>query len=252
MASPQAREKDGGGVGGVEDGGSKEAGVGSTGPEQAVDAGDSRRIGPWHTPDPRRQRILADRLSNPALRAARPATSSPHSSRRSCPSPLLSHSPYHPSGRMDRASSGPPSSPRRNTTSTSSPHTPHYGAVSPRRQPPLYCTPGSSRRVTEEELDGIVERVTKPTVASRGGVDLQDKDFTYITTPRLKTLPVLPGLDRRYLGLQRVDSARMEQIVQRLTRLTSAYKSKFAPNNNVYVDMEPGAHMVPRRTQSAV
>ena len=86
--------------------------------------------------------------------------------------------------------------------------------------------------------------MTRPTVASRGGVDLLGKDFTYIQPRRLKTLPWVPGLERRYLGLPPADAGRMEQIVRRLTRTTSASTAKFAPNRNVYVDREPGAHMV--------
>ncbi|KAL8608200.1 hypothetical protein ACOMHN_016655 [Nucella lapillus] len=277
MASQETQEK-GGGVG-------KEEGVAvekertpggvSTAAEASAEWPDSRRIGPWHPPDYQRQKALADRLSNSALRSSRPATS-PQDTQQP-PYLSLQHSPYnrHPSSpaataigtrrgyntintkmNSSRSSSGPlssprvGSSPRRQASSASL----RYGAVSPRRQPPLFPTPATSRRVTEDELDGIVERITKPTVSSRGGVDLQDKDFTYIQTPRLKTLPVVPGLDRRYLGLQRVDSARMDEIVLRLTRMTSAYKAKFARNKNVYVDMEPGAHMVsPQRSaQSAV
>lgn len=219
---------------------------------------DNRRIGPWHAPDLNRQRVLADRLANPALRSSRPATrltvdrnpyDSPPSS--SSSASALARSPYRhrtTGNSNSRMNSAPTSgSPRRDTGSPKRQlSTPRYGAVSPRRQPPLYPNSANSRRVTDDELDSIISRVTRPTVSSRGGVDLLDKDFTYIQPRRLKTLPVVPGLERRYLGLQSVDSARMDDIVGRLTRMTSAYTAKFAINKNVWVDREPGAHMVQR------
>lgn len=116
------------------------------------------------------------------------------------------------------------------------------GAIYPRRQQPLY--PVRTRSVSPDELITIVGRLTRPTVASRGGVDLENKDFTYIKPPRIKTLPIIPGLERRYLGLDVVSSKQLEDIVSRLTRMTSAYEAKFAPNRNVWVDQEPGAHLV--------
>jgi hypothetical protein len=137
------------------------------------------------------------------------------------------------------------SSPRRHPSSSYYSNSPLASPLT--RQPPLFPNSANARRVTEDELEDLNERVTRPTVASRGGVDLQDKDFTYIQPRRLKTLPCLPGLERRYLGLQPVDAGKMDEIVGRLTRLTSAYQAKFAPNRNVWIDMEPGAHIVMQR-----
>ncbi|CAG5116611.1 unnamed protein product [Candidula unifasciata] len=58
---------------------------------------------------------------------------------------------------------------------------------------------------------------------------------------------LLPGLDRRYLGLQPMNKQQVEDMVMRLTRMTSAYKAKFSPNPHVWVDTSPGAHMVIKR-----
>nr|KAG5712021.1 hypothetical protein BaRGS_020747 [Batillaria attramentaria] len=169
--------------------GEEEGGNGSSGGKREEKGGgggggrdeDSRRIGPWHPPDHKRQLKLATRLSNPDYRSTR-----------------------------------------------------------------------SVRTVSPEELDTIIGRVTRPTVASRGGVDIMHKDFTYNKPPRLKTLPVIPGLDRRYMGLQHVSNDQLNDIVSRLTRMTSAYEAKFAQNRNVWVDMEPGAHIVRLRKGQAV
>ena len=249
-------------------------------PDLPVDGANGKRIGPWDSPVFSRQTALADRLSNPAqprsshrphtpvitASLANPATiRSPYAS-----SAAISNSNGRPRGananannhtytsgsRMSSAKSAPPgsgwSSPRRDGSPRRQLSTPRYGSVSPRRQPPLFPTPSNTRKVSEQELDGIVMRVTRPTVASRGGVDLLDKDFTYIKPRRLKTLPVVPGLERRYMGLQVVDTDKMQEIVSRLTRMTSAYTAKFAPNRNVWIDMEPGAHMVQRGNAQSV
>ena len=239
-------------------------------PERSVDGPDSSRIGPWTQPDFSRQTALAERLSNPTLRTKRPPGSQQsHASDRRRPyTPLTAslatiHNPYAPGSsrirasytpgsRMSSAASAPAGSPRRDGSPRRQLSTPRYGSLSPRRQPPLFPTPSNTRKVSEQELDIIVARVTRPTVASRGGVDLLDKDFTYIKPRRLKTLPVVPGLERRYLGLKVVDSGRMQEIVDRLTRMTSAYTAKFAPNRNVWIDMEPGAHMVQQRNAQSV
>lgn len=274
----EVREEGGQGQG---DEGAVEVSSAST-PDLPVDGANGKRIRPWDTPVFSRQTALADRLSNPALprsshrphtplitaSLADPATiRSPYES-----SAAISNSNSRPRGananananshtytsgsRMSSAKSAPPgsgwSSPRRDGSPRRQLSTPRYGSVSPRRQPPLFPTPSNTRKVSEQELDSIVMRVTRPTVASRGGVDLLDKDFTYIKPRRLKTLPVVPGLERRYMGLQVVDQDKMQEIVSRLTRMTSAYTAKFAPNRNVWIDMEPGAHMVQRGNAQSV
>ncbi|XP_005098354.2 uncharacterized protein DDB_G0283697 [Aplysia californica] len=62
-----------------------------------------------------------------------------------------------------------------------------------------------------------------------------------------KSYSVVSGLDRRYMGLQSVNEEDMRQIVSRLTKMTSAYNAKFAPNPHVWIDNSPGAHMVRKR-----
>ncbi len=96
-----------------------------------------------------------------------------------------------------------------------------------------------TRAVNDSELDVIVERITRPTVSSRGGVDLLDKDFTYIKPRPRKTLIIIPGLERRYMGLQKVSREEMKHIIARLTRMTTAYTAKFGPDRNVWVDDSP-------------
>ncbi|KAK6195164.1 hypothetical protein SNE40_000644 [Patella caerulea] len=114
------------------------------------------------------------------------------------------------------------------------------------RNSPLF---GTSRNVTPGELDVIVGRVTRPTVASRGGVDLHEKDFTYIHPKPQKTLLVIPGLERRYMGHQKVSRQEMDDIVDRLTRMTTAYDAKYGPDKNVWYDRSPQA--VFKRSRSA-
>ena len=95
------------------------------------------------------------------------------------------------------------------------------------------------RSVGSKELNSIVSRLVRPTVASRGGIDLLNKDFVYIKQKPRKTMPEVPGLERRYLGLQSVSQTEMKSIVARLTKMTTAYTAKFGPNHNTWVDDSP-------------
>ncbi len=84
--------------------------------------------------------------------------------------------------------------------------------------------------VFTEELNQIIGRVTRPTVASRGGKDLAQKKYEYIPIRRLKTLPYISGLDERYAGNRRHTCAEFADVVSRLTRPTKASRSREAPN----------------------
>lgn len=193
---------------------------------------DRERLRPWDRPDYQRQLKLADRLASPVQR---PTWDQQH---RHGGDVDLRRGSYNSSNSLARIN-------KQHSPRTASP-------IFPWRGRPLYPSPYNSRTATPDQLDGIVARVTKPTVSTRGGVDLQGKEFEYIKTPKLKTLPVIHGLERRYQGQQCVTSAQLDAIVERLTRMTSAYHAKFAPNRNVWVDMEPGAHLVQQRKHQVV
>ena len=91
--------------------------------------------------------------------------------------------------------------------------------------------PSSSGTVTSRELKSIVDRLTRPTVASRGGEANADKNWEYIPVRRQKTLPHIPGLDTKYLCKNRaMTREEFNAMVGRLTRSTKASQWKTAPN----------------------
>ncbi|CAH1786917.1 unnamed protein product [Owenia fusiformis] len=81
---------------------------------------------------------------------------------------------------------------------------------------------GGLMTVNPGEMKDIVTRLTKPTVASEGGKAYENKTFVYVPTPKLKTLPVIAGLETRYLGGKKVSKQEFEEIISRLTRPTKA------------------------------
>ncbi len=91
----------------------------------------------------------------------------------------------------------------------------------------------SGQSVTSEELQCIVGRLVKPTVASRGGVDYADRKWEYIPTPKLKTLPVVPGLETRFVCKNRkMSSEEFDGMVTRLTKPTRSHEARsvYTPN----------------------
>ena len=89
----------------------------------------------------------------------------------------------------------------------------------------------SSGTVSSQQLKSIVERLTRPTVASRGGVDYADRNWEYIPTPKLKTLPYMPGLETRYQCKNRtMTQEEFDTMIGKLTRATKASQWKAAPN----------------------
>ena len=77
--------------------------------------------------------------------------------------------------------------------------------------------------VSAQKMEQIVTRLTKPTIASRGGIDLADKKFEYVSPQKLKTLPVIDGLDRRFQGGgQRLSKEDVENVAKKLSRPTVA------------------------------
>lgn len=95
------------------------------------------------------------------------------------------------------------------------------------------------KTVDGEEFKHIIERLTKPTISSEGGQPIARKDFTYIPIRTCKTNPKNPKLSRVQKVLaekQTVSSDKMDEIVSRLTKLTPAYKAKFALSPHVWVD----------------
>ena len=91
----------------------------------------------------------------------------------------------------------------------------------------------SQRTVSGDELDYIVGRISKPTVSSLGGAPLADKKYEYIPTPRLKTLPFIPGLDTKYMCTKKVQPEQFEDLVVRLTKPTKATISRSGPDPHV-------------------
>lgn len=92
------------------------------------------------------------------------------------------------------------------------------------------------RTVSSAKLDDIVKRLTKPTIASRGGVDLRNKEFVYILPPKNKTNIQIPGLEKKFNGSKKLSNDERQQSVQRTNTLTSAYQAKYGPNRNGWRD----------------
>lgn len=92
------------------------------------------------------------------------------------------------------------------------------------------------QKVSKDELETIVDRMTKPTISSRGGVDLKDKNFEYIKPPKLKTNIIIPGLESKFIGRRRMSNEELNEVINRLTKLTPAYKAKFDVNPHVWKD----------------
>ncbi|KAH3796256.1 uncharacterized protein LOC127838427 [Dreissena polymorpha] len=92
------------------------------------------------------------------------------------------------------------------------------------------------QKVSKDEMETIVDRITKPTISSRGGVDLADKEFIYIQQPKVKTNIIIPGLEKKFIGRKKLSADEMNEVIERLTKLTPAYKAKFAINPNVWKD----------------
>ncbi|WAR31261.1 hypothetical protein MAR_033803 [Mya arenaria] len=92
------------------------------------------------------------------------------------------------------------------------------------------------QKVSKEEMKEIIERMTKPTISSNGAVDLKDKNFVYLQQPRNKTNIIIPGLEKKFIGRKKISSDELNEIIDRLTQLTPAYKAKFAVNPNVWQD----------------
>lgn len=92
------------------------------------------------------------------------------------------------------------------------------------------------QKVQPEQLGDIVSRITKPTVSSRGGVDLADKKFVYIMPKKIKTNVIIPEIETKFMGKRRVSADELNEIVERLNKLTPAYKAKYSINPHVWKD----------------
>lgn len=93
-----------------------------------------------------------------------------------------------------------------------------------------------AQKFSTEKVHELTQRLTKPTVSSRGGIDLASKDFQYIVLPKQKTRVVIPGIEEKFKGKKTVNSDEIQRMVDRLSKLTPAYKAKFSPNRNCWVD----------------
>lgn len=92
------------------------------------------------------------------------------------------------------------------------------------------------QKVPPEQVEDIVSRITKPTVSSRGGVDIADKKFVYIMPKKIKTNIIIPNIETKFMGKRKVSADELNSIVERLNKLTPAYKAKFSPNPHVWRD----------------
>ena len=85
--------------------------------------------------------------------------------------------------------------------------------------------------MNSQELKSIVDRLTRPTVASRGGLAYADRKWEYVPIPQQKTLPRIPGLETRYLCKNRtMTQEEFDAMIGRLTRAMKASRWKTAPN----------------------
>lgn len=92
------------------------------------------------------------------------------------------------------------------------------------------------QKVSKDEVTEITERMTKHTISSRGGVDLANKNFEYIKPPKVKTNIIIPGLETKFMGKKKISQDQLHDIIDRLSKLTPAYKAKFAVNPHVWKD----------------
>ena len=92
------------------------------------------------------------------------------------------------------------------------------------------------QKVAPGGIEDIVTRITKPTVSSRGGVDLADKKYVYIKPKIIKTNIIIPELETKFMGKRKVSAGEMNEIVERLNKLTPAYKAKYSINPHVWRD----------------
>ncbi|CAG2188105.1 unnamed protein product [Mytilus edulis] len=95
------------------------------------------------------------------------------------------------------------------------------------------------KTVSKTEFSNIISRLTKPTVASEGGAPIAKNPFIYKTPPITKTNPKIPNLEKkqqRLMKTRKVSASEMREIVERLNRLTPAYKAKYSKNPHVWVD----------------
>lgn len=95
------------------------------------------------------------------------------------------------------------------------------------------------KTVSKTEFSNIISRLTKPTVASEGGAPIAKNPFIYKTPPITKTNPKIPNLEKkqqRLMKTRKVSASEMQEIVERLNRLTPAYKAKYSKNPHVWVD----------------
>ena len=92
--------------------------------------------------------------------------------------------------------------------------------------------------VDSEEFEEIRDRLVKPTVASQGGGPLLDKKFVYKIPATTKTNPRIPHIkEKRQKRMKKtVTKEELQQIVERLNKLTPAYKAKYSMCPHVWND----------------
>ncbi|BFZ20426.1 hypothetical protein BsWGS_23465 [Bradybaena similaris] len=217
-------------------------------------AAERRFYGPWQIPNAARQTKLVDRLAAHKL----PAPPDPQFAS------WVNHFQHfwnigvHP--RHTRKSSQKSS----NTSANLPVDSPISESRSENNRGNLYMT--SYHRLMRRQLEGLGKQQAKDLQddGKIGGIDDSGQLSENSTNNKLYGIGdanlrrkgqgrgyrygiLVPGLDRRYLGLQVMDKQQLEKMVMRLTRMTSAYRAKFSPNPHVWIDTSPGAHMVIKR-----
>lgn len=77
------------------------------------------------------------------------------------------------------------------------------------------------RDVTIADLDEMVGRWCKPTVASLGGAPLQSKDYNYYKPKPSPTCPEVKGLNDKFKGNKKMTQ---EQLTASISRLNTPHK----------------------------
>ncbi|XP_067936739.1 uncharacterized protein [Watersipora subatra] len=75
-----------------------------------------------------------------------------------------------------------------------------------------------------EELGELNQRLTKPTVASEGGKSLQNKEYLYVPPVYTSAFPEVKNGDTKYKGTLKISSAKLQESVERLSRLPKRYQ----------------------------
>ena len=97
------------------------------------------------------------------------------------------------------------------------------------------------RRVSPNKLDQIVDRVSRPTVSSEGGIQYSNRKYEYITETDTKTMPKIKGVENRYTGNKKISEKQLDDMIKRLHSPTKSMLSRSAltPSPHVWEEFQP-------------